>query len=565
MAERTESVEQGLERICARLQELERRIAALEKREELPANAPVEAFIGEIPKEKEKQGGSTGVAPVLGRAVLAIAGAYLLRAVAESGAAPRRMMLVCGIVYAAVWLWWAVRCHRSSHFASTIFGLTSALILAALLWEGTVRFRELTVGSTSVVLVGTVALSLGLAWKDKLEAIPWIGTVVAAGTALALIVATHELRPLTTALLALALVTEVAAASGRWLGLRVVTALTADCAVGLVGLLMTSAGGVPESYRAMSAAELNGYCVALTIIYTASIAARGFVMDRKLTFTEVAQAAVAFILGTWVSLRATHGGSSKPLGAVFLVLAVVCYWGVLRKFSGIEARRNRRVSASYAAGLMLAGTWLLFDGNFRVVVLSLAAMSAVAIFTRTRSLSLGIHGTLYLLAAGMACGLFTYAGGALAGTLPAWPPWSFWVVVLAGLVSYSLGSRASGEGWRARMLWVLPAAVVGIAVAALAVVAITGLAPGEFSASRLSMVRTGVTCAIALGFGCVGSRWNRVELGWVAYGAIGLGALKLFAEDLRFGSAGTLMVSLLFYGLILILLPRLTRFGRIEV
>jgi hypothetical protein len=67
------------------------------------------------------------------------------------------------------------------------------------------------------------------------------------------------------------------------------------------------------------------------------------------------------------------------------------------------------------------------------------------------------------------------------------------------------------------------------------------------------------------GVGYAGSRWNRVELGWVAYGAIGLGALKLVVEDLRFGSAGTLMVSLLFYGLILILLPRLTRFGRIEV
>jgi hypothetical protein len=132
-------------------------------------------------------------------------------------------------------------------------------------------------------------------------------------------------------------------------------------------------------------------------------------------------------------------------------------------------------------------------------------------------------------------------------------------------VSYVLGSRVSGEGWRARMLWVLPAVVVGSALAALAVAGFAGLGSGELSASRSSMVRTVVTCVIALGLGYAGSRWNRVELGWVAYGAIGLGALKLVVEDLRFGSAGTLMVSLLFYGLILILLPRLTRFGRIEV
>ena len=288
-------------------------------------------------------------------------------------------------------------------------------------------------------------------------------------------------------------------------------------------------------------------------------------MKRKLTFAEIAQAAVAFVLATWVSLRATHGGSAKALGAAFLLLAVGCYWGALERFFGAEARRNRHVSANYAACLVLAGSLLLLNGNFQAVALSVAAMSAVAIFTRTKYLSLGIHGTLYLLAAGIACGLFNYASSALAGKVPTWPEWSFWVVVLAGLVSYVLGSRVSGEGWRARMLWVLPAAVVGSALAALAVAGFVGLGPGQLSASRPSMVRTGVTCVIALGLGYAGSRWNRVELGWVAYGAIGLGALKLLVEDLRFGSAGTLMVSLLFYGLILILLPRLTRFGRIEV
>ena len=565
LAEHAEKVEQGLERIYSRLQELERRVATLEKRGELPANPPVEAFLRAAPKEKEKRTGSTSVGPVLGKAVLAIAGAYLLRAIAESRAESRWMIMVAGIAYAMAWLVWAVRSHRSSHFASVILGLTAALILPPLLWESTVRFHDLTVGFTSVVLVGWVALSLCLAWTERLEAIPWIGTVAAAATAMALIVATHELRPLTIALLALALLTEVAAASGRWLGLRIVTALAADSAVGLLGLVMTSAEGVPDSYRAMSAVELNAYCAALMTIYGASIGVRAFVMKRKLTFAEVAQAAVAFVLGTWVSLRATHGGSWRVLGAVFLLLAVGCYWGALTRFSGAEARRNRRVSANYAAGLVLAGSLLLLNGNFQVVALSVAAMAAVAVFTRTKYSSLGIHGTLYLLAAGITCGLFSYASSALAGKVPKWPEWSFWVVAFAGLVSYVLGSRVAEEGWKARMLWVLPAAVVGSALAALAVAGFAGLGSGELSASMLSMVRTGVTSVIALGLGYAGSRWNRVELGWVAYGAIGLGALKLVVEDLRFGSAGTLVVSLLFYGLILILLPRLTRFGRIEV
>lgn len=565
MAEQAQKDERELQLVYERLQELERRVAALEMRTELPTSTPLEAFLGTSPKAREKRARSTSAVPLLGKAVLAIAGAYLLRAVGESGVVPRWIMLVAGIVYAAVWLVWAVRSHRTSHFASVIFGLTAAMILPPLLWEGTVRFQELTAGFAAAVLVGAVVLTLSLAWKDRLEAIPWIGTAAAVATAIVLIIATHELRALTAALLTMALVTEVAACSGRWLSLRVMTALAADFALSLLGLVMASADGVPASYRAMSAGEINMYCFALMLIYGGSVAVRAFVMERELTFAESVQAAVAFALGTWVSLRATHGGSAEALGAVFLVLAVGCYWGALRRFAGIELQRNRRVSANYAAGLVLAGSSLLLNGDLRVVALSLATMAGVAVFTRTKYLSLGIHGTFYLLAAGKQCGLFGYAWAALAGTVPTWPKWSLLVVAVAGLVSYALGSRGPGEGWRARMLWVVPAAVVGSTLAALVVAGIAGLGAGELSASRLSMVRTMVTCGMALALGYAGSRWNRVELGWVAYGAIGLGALKLVVEDLRFGNAGTLMVSLLFYGLILILLPRLTRFGRVEV
>lgn len=565
MAEQAEKNDLGLEQVHERLQELERRVAALERRGLAPASAPVEAFLGIKAKKEEERAGTTRAVPVLGKAVLAIAGAYLLRAIAESGAAPRRMLLVVAIAYAGAWLAWAARTHRRSHFTSVIFGMTAAFILAPLLWEGTVRFQVLTAGFASAVLVGYVALSLGLAWREKLEAIPWIAVVAAVGTALTLLIATHELGALTIGLLAIALVTEVAAWSGQWLGLRAVSALGANFAVGIVGMIMTSAEGVPASYRLMSAGEINAFCIALLLIYGGNLAVRGFGMGRKWTFGEVAQAAVAFGLGTWVSLRATQGGAATPLGVIFLLLAIICYWGALKRFAGAEMRWNRRVCAKYAAGLVLAGTFLLFGGNLQAVLLSLAAVVALVGFTRTGYLSLGIHGMIYLLAGGMMCGLFGYAGRALAGTIPAWPEWSFWVVAVAGLVSYVVGSRALGEGWRARVLWVVPTGIVGLAVAALVVAGLARLGAGELSASRLSVVRTVVTCVMALGLGYAGSRWNRVELGWIAYGAIGLGALKLMVEDLRFGNAGTLMVSLLSYGLILILLPRVTRLGRVEV
>jgi len=64
---------------------------------------------------------------------------------------------------------------------------------------------------------------------------------------------------------------------------------------------------------------------------------------------------------------------------------------------------------------------------------------------------------------------------------------------------------------------------------------------------------------LALVFGLVGSRLKRMELNWAAYWALGFGTIKLVFEDLRFGNAASLVVSFLFYGTILIVLPRLAR------
>jgi hypothetical protein len=54
------------------------------------------------------------------------------------------------------------------------------------------------------------------------------------------------------------------------------------------------------------------------------------------------------------------------------------------------------------------------------------------------------------------------------------------------------------------------------------------------------------------------------ELGWLAYTVVALGTLKLLFEDLRFGNAASLVISFFFYGLVLIVLPRLTRRGRAD-
>ncbi len=573
MPQAVDSVNSVLEQLSEHLRALESRVAALENRpEQTQAQLPSPPFVvgpPERPRAPATWRGfppvetPSGAVPIVGKAVLGIAGAYLLRAVVESGAVPKLPVLLVAILYACVWMFWAVRTHAASRFAGIAYSLTSALILSPLLWESTVRFQILSPALAAAVLVGFVVLALALAWQHDLQLIPWVATLAAVFTAVALIVETHDLVPLTAALLAVSLATEADACLGHRLTLRAVPALAADFGLWLLIFILASSDAVPEGYPSASSATITLLSFALLAIYGGSIGIRSFVLRQRVTMFEVAQGVAAFVLASFGVLRATHDAIAPALGALFLVCAAVCYWGALSRFADENHTRNRRISASWAAALLLGGSFLLFSSNLQVTFLCLAAVAAALMYTRTRKLSLGLHASFYLAAATVVSPLPGYVARALAGSVPAAPDWRMWMVATVAALCYAIGSRVAEDQRTRRLLWVIPAGVVGFASAALVVAAIAWLATGrmELAAPTLSVVRTIVNCVLALGLAFVGSRSLRIELVWVAYAAVAFGTLKLMFEDLRFGNAASLVVSLLFYGLILILLPRLTKRG----
>jgi hypothetical protein len=573
MPQAIDSIASDIEHLTERLRELENRVVALERGAGKPVSAQPELTAAGIHKARPVVPADmpSGPVPVVGKAVLGIAGAYLLRAIAESGAIPRLPILIIAIVYAGLWLVWAVRTHARNHFASLAYGVTAVLILSPLLWESTVRFRFLPSSHTAVVLVAFLVLAFALAWQNNLQLIPWVATLATVVTAWALIIATHDLVPLTAALLAVALATEAAACLGHRLSLRGVPAIAANLAVLLLIHLMTSSAGVPEDYSPVSPTTIILICFALLAIYGGSIAIRSFGLRNRITTFEIVQVVVAFVLATFGTIRASAGSAAPALGLFFMLLAAVCYWGALSRFAPEPHALNRRVCATWAAALVLAGSFLLFSANvfsakLQVSFLCLAAVAAAFLYTRTGKLSLGLHASCYLAGATVVSPLPGYAGNALAGTVPAAPDAAVWIVAGSSVLCYAIGSRVVEEHRGRRFLWVVPAVLVGLAGAAMAVVAIVWLATGrlELTASRLSMIRTVINCLLAIAFGFLGSRWKHEELGWAAYAAVAFGTLKLLFEDLRFGNAASLVVSLLFYGLILILLPRLMRPDPIE-
>jgi len=568
MPQAVDNIALVLEELSEHVRSLERRVAALEGPQEhpLPTEPQPSSVALERPRPPATWGGfppvetPSGMVPILGKAVLGIAGAYLLRAIAESRAIPKLPVLLIAILYACIWMVWAVRIYASNRFAGVTYGITSALILSPLLWESTVRFQVLSPALAAAVTVAFVVLAIALAWRHDLQLIPWVATLASVITALALIIETHDLVPLTAALLAIALVTEAAACLGHRLTLRAIPALAADFAVWLLVFVLVS-DTIPEGYHPAPSGIIATLCFLLLAIYGASIGVRSFALRQPITIFEIAQAVLAFGLASYGVLRATHSSTARPLGASFMLFAAFCYWGALSRFTNDAQTRNRRVSATWAAALLLGGTFLLFPASLQIPFLCAAATAATLVYTRTHKLSLGMHASFYLAAATAASTLPAYATRALAESVPGVPDWRIWIVTLTAAVCYGAGASAEEDRGRRPLLWVTPAAIVGFTSAALAIAAIVGLAPPhlELTASTLSVIRTVVICAVALALGFLGSRQKRVELAWLAYTAVALGTLKLLVEDLRFGNAASLVVSLLFYGLILILLPRVTK------
>jgi len=553
-----------LEQLTEQVRQLERRVAVLEgQREKTSEESDAASISLQRPRPPATWRGfppletSSGAVSIIGKAVLGMAGAYLLRALAESSSIPKMPVLLVAILYACFWMVWALRVHAASRLASGVYVVSSALILSPLLWECTVRFRVL---SPAVVTVAFVALAIALAWREDLQLIPWVATLGSVVTALALIIETHELVPLTAALLAVALVTESTACLGHRLTLRAIPALAADFAVWLMVFILASEI-VPDGYSPVWPGTIAILCFGLLTIYAASIGIRSFVLRQPITPFEIGQAVVAFVIASYGVLRALQSSIARPLGAIFLLMAGICYWGTLSRFTEESQVRNRRVSASWAAALILAGCWLLMPPNLQIPFLTMTAVAATLMYTRTRKLTLGMHASVYLAAAGVVSTLPAYVAGALAESVPGAPDWRIWTLLAGAGLCYWFGSLTRTDRRSHRLLWVIPVVIVILTAAALAVSVIVNVAFGhhDVAASTLSVIRTIVICGVALGLAMLGSRLERAELGWIAYAAVALGTLKLLLEDLRFGNAASLVVSLLFYGLILILLPWLSR------
>jgi hypothetical protein len=379
------------------IHDLQRRVAALESY--LPQGAAPAAQLPALPAPAEALP-TSDLLPALGRGLLALAGAYLLRALVEAGALPTGAGVAIGLVYAVAWLIWAARTPAERRLEAAIHGLTAVLVLVPLLWEATLRFHVVGAWTAALILLFFTLFGLAISWRKNLLIVATIATLAGLGTAAALLVATHDVLPFTFVFLATAAAVEISACLEHWLSERWLAAAAADLAVLLATWLVTNPRGLPEVYAPIPHGWLVAAQVALLAIYLASTIVR--TLFRGFTFTafETAQCIAAFAISVGGGLRL-----SPAMPVVAVCCGTACY---IVAFALLARGRNFYTYSTFAILLVLAGSRIVLTGST-----SAAVWSALAIGSAwSGRLTLHFHGIVYLL-------LALAAAGDLAHGLPA--------------------------------------------------------------------------------------------------------------------------------------------------
>jgi hypothetical protein len=557
LTRRLSSLEQHIEALERRVDALEHPLAARWPR---PSAESESAFVAAAAAEPPQTG---SLFPVLGKALLGIAGAYVLRAVEETSTLPRLIVAAVGIVYAFLWLVWAARVRGGPRFTSSIYAGTSALILAPMLWELTLRFNVLPASAAAVVvcLFALAAFALAAFTPRDLEPVLRVACIAAAAFALALAIASHVLLPFVVVLLILAAVCEFVPGCDRVPEVGALVALAADAAIWILIYVYFAGQTAHEGYPPLSRGALLAPGIAVFVLFAASVGVKTVLRARPITIFAILQLILAFLLAAVSLADFGQPAGLAILGVVCLVLSAACYTAIFTVFARASDRRNSAVFAAWAAALLLAGSFLCLPPLLSILLLGAAALATVGLGRQARWAVFELYGMAFLLSASAASGLLNFLVNALVGTPSGAPAVGVWLIAICAALCYALAQSREAERWIPQALHLGFAALAAGAVAALFVdglVALTALRvmPG---AHHLALSRTVTLCAAALVLVSGGASWRRRELTRLGYAAIALVAVKLVTEDLRHGHLAYIAASIFLVAFTLIAAPRVAR------
>lgn len=549
---------------------LERRVATLERR---PAAAAVPARRGAPPKVAPGAGPdlATEVAAVtknlalVGRTLLVLAGAFLLRAVTEAGSIPIWAGAGLGFAYAGAWMAMAYRVGGTLPWSAAFHGGAAILIGFPLLFETTARLHLLPPAAGAAALALLTAVALGIAARRRLRALAWLVEVGGVLTAVALMLATGLLVSPVLYLALLGVATLWLGYVLDWRDLRWPVALVTDLAVVLLTLRAVGPSTV-EGPRAALAVQ-----AVVTALYLGSIALRTLLLQRAVVDFEVVQTAALLAAGVGgASYVSVHSGVAEGVVGLVTVAFGAALYAVAFAFveRGQRSKANFYFYASAGIVFVLAGTGLLLSGPALALGWAALAVVSSALARQFRRLSLAVHGCVYAVAAGVQSGALVHASTTLlASPSSRWPgaPAAAVVVVAAMAAAAWLTARTSlgplstqQRVPRCVLIAALAVGAAGLFVGGL--VPLLAGAPGpQANAGVAASARTAVLVGGVLLLAWAGRFEAWREAGWLAYPLLAVIGLALVLEDLVRSRPSSLFFTFALYGTALILVPRLRR------
>lgn len=540
-----------LDGLSTRLKELEQRVAVLEREQSAqePEPAAGRTFTStQLSAAPMPQG--SGFFSVMGKAMLGIAGAYLLRAFAESHWISEAVLAPFAIVYALAWLVAATRVSRS--LARSTYACTSVLILVPMLWELTMRFKVLPPWADALALAAMAGVAFALARTAESAAVLRIANLAVAALSLALAIATHDNLPFLAVLLLLVGSCEYTVNCRKTAAVRWLMALAADLGV---WMLICIYRGPHADYAEIGTAWLIAPGFALFAIAGVSTSFTACVHRERVRILDTVQTVIAFLLACCGLLYFGPPERFELLGVICLLLAAAVYVVVFTVLRDETDGRNRAVFAAWSAILLLAGSFFCVPAQWRTEWLGLSAVAATVASVRVNLLLLAVHGNAFMLAAAIASGLGAYAWQSLAGEPAGAPMFAVWFALICAVACYGIVQRG-------RVVFAQPASYIFVAIAAIAVAAMVAhglisLAGTRFEPGpqHLALIRSFTLCGVALALAFASSIWRRRELTHIAYAVVVVEALKLIAEDLRHGHLAYVAASVCLFAITLIALP----------
>jgi hypothetical protein len=559
MSDRLSGVEERLRQLDEAVTCLSRRLERLEHGDHFASDlaAPARTAAGgsvQIPRAPRSD--AIVLVSLAGRTCLVFGGAYLLRALTESGNIPAMAGVLLGLAYAVAWLGAAERAKPPS---ALFHGIATVFIGLPIVWEAAGRFGFLTPTQGAMALAVVVGLALIVAWHRRLPLLASTIVLGALATSVALAATLARVVPFAALLLGCAGAGLWIAYHRGWTWLAVLTGLAADLAVLAV---LWRAVAIPPR-------DPGGFALALQIvllaIYLGSFIVRAL-MRSPLGIFEYVQGSLVLAIGLGGTIALSRGDAAiASVGTVTAACAGAAYWigfGPLRRRRASGATLHFFTSLALVLTLV-AGRLLLADASY-ALALSGAAIAATGIGRLLPSSALRLHAAIALAVAAIPSGVLTLIGRVWLLPVAEWPAVTpaAWGVIAATLVLFTF--------WWSRADEVTAAVVVG-ARTAIGALMVAGLGTfvvvsiGRILEEALPAAGTStIVKSVVLAGSTVFLAWTRnvpevADLSRLTYPLLVAAGLKILLQDLPSARPAVLFVVLGLYGASLIMTPTVLR------